>query len=440
MAFAVIVQIFIVAFFGNLFVDYGLIPNYFTLLTEVLIYFLLCYALFLRSVKGLIVRLDLWQFYLAFILIAASSAVFNGSLDLRFIVGIRPVLRFYIFYLAVINLIWDEAQFNKVNRLLYVLFLLQLPASALRFCYYGVSELTIGTYAGHGGGITPVIPIVALGFLSGFYIFWKRKPVFIILGIGFILFGIAGAKRVLFFLYPITFFGIYYLGLVIGKKTSFLRKASVLCFALIGVLVSQFLMMKTIVSLNPERKAGGSASYEYVLDYARKYESKKDQHSGRAGGRFSTIELTLNTLEEAGAGHLFFGFGPGVLTNSAIRSGGKIDMKLYPYLNSYGKTGMTHLLMEYGFAGMLIFSYIFLVFVKRSFSWFKRETEVWWKAMAMGTVVFATIQAYVYFLYNTTSLLGDTLVPVYFYVMALMFFRINLTRSLCFVNLGEKLE
>ena len=63
-------------------------------------------------------------------------------------------MRFYLFYLALINLGLDETMLKRINKFLFILFIIQLPAVAYRFSIYGISELTIGTYATHGGGPT----------------------------------------------------------------------------------------------------------------------------------------------------------------------------------------------------------------------------------------------------------------------------------------------
>jgi hypothetical protein len=178
MTILLICQIFVIGFFGNLLTDYQILPPEAKLISELSVYLLFCYSLINRSNKHPQFCFHLLNFYFAFLLIAISSAFLNGYMNQRLIIGLRPILRFYFFYLALLNLNISENQYKKINKMIFVLFILQLPASAIRFQQYGISELTIGTYASHGGGLTPVIPIVALGFLSGFYIFWKPKIIY----------------------------------------------------------------------------------------------------------------------------------------------------------------------------------------------------------------------------------------------------------------------
>ena len=242
------------------------------------------------------------------------------------------------------------------------------------------------------------------------------------------LFGIVGAKRVLFFLYPVTFIGIYYLGFVKGKKTSFIKQFGLTFVLVTGIVLVQIYMMKNIESLNPEGKPGGNIiyNYNYVFDFAKKYETAHGVARGSAGGRASTIALTFKTLFEAGLAQILFGFGPGAATSSELDDNKHIDERIYSYVGSYGKTGMTQIVVEYGLFGLFIISPIFLIFIIRSYKWFSLENETYWKAISMGTIIFTLLQSYIYFFYNTTSITNITIVPVYFYVMSLMSYRLNM--------------
>jgi len=424
MSLFLIFLVFIVAFFGNLFVEYQIIPAEFTLLSEISVYFLFCYALFRKTFNTTKLSFHLWHIYLFFIISALCSALLNGYLGIRLLIGLRPILRFYIFYLAIINLDLSEKQFKHINKLLFLIFFLQLPASAIRFMYFGISELTIGTWGSHGGGLTPIIPIIALGFLAGFYIFWKKKIIFPLLSLAFVLFGIVGAKRVLFFLYPVAFLGIYYLGYIKDGKVPFYKHLGLLVSIIAVIIFVQIFMMKNIDTLNPEHKVHGSINYSYVLNYAKKYETQKAA-TGGAGGRFSTLMLAYKTVFKAGIGHGFFGFGPGAATGSKLDKKFHLDKRISRYVKSYGQTGMTHILVEYGLFGLLLISSVFLIFICRSLKWFDLEIEPYWKAMALGAVVFTGLEAFIFFFYNTTPIVGDTIVPVYFYVMSLMFYRLK---------------
>ena len=98
-----------------------------------------------------------------FFIVASCSIVVNNVFNFRLIFSLRLILRSFVFYLALINLGLTDGQLKKINTLLFILFIIQLPASAIKFYFYGVSEMTMGTHTVHGGGLTTLIPIIAWG-------------------------------------------------------------------------------------------------------------------------------------------------------------------------------------------------------------------------------------------------------------------------------------
>jgi hypothetical protein len=427
-----IYTIFIVAFFGNLLVETGMIPPEVTLATEFSIYLLFCFSFFQNAISSRSrFSFHLIFFYTSFAAIAVASATLNHRLDINLIIGLRPILRFYIFYLALINLRLSEGQYKKINILLFTIFILQLPVSFARFLTLGISENTIGTYGTHGGGLTPIIPIVAIGYLSGFYVFWKKKLIYLILGLGFIAFGILGEKRVLFFLFPLTFLAIYYVGYIKGQNVHPAKFVGAAVLLLTMSLSIQIIMMMNIRTLNPDQKTGGGRiDYGYVFEYAKKYETS--EYYGRKGsgsGRGSTTQIALNTVLNNGIGHLFFGFGPGTVVSSIIKTDARLDKQLLPYINSYGKTGLTYILVEYGLFGALLLGPVFLIFMVTSYQWFKAETDPYWKSFSLGNVIFTGLYVFLFFTYNRMPVNDDTMLPVYFYAMAMMYSRLKDRRT-----------
>ena len=225
MAQILIFIIFIFAFFANLFVDYGLMPASVTLVTEASVYLLFLFSiLFAGRFKSKRYDISLWLPYSVFLAVTFYSIIINGYFNIKPIVSLRLILRFYLFYLALINLGLDDTTLKRINKLLFVFFIIQLPTVAIRFAKHGIAELTIGTWGSHGGGLTAIIPIVALGYLAGYFYFYERRLSYILLAIGFILEGFVGAKRVLLFVYPMTFMGIYFLVNIIETKRKYHQK------------------------------------------------------------------------------------------------------------------------------------------------------------------------------------------------------------------------
>ena len=424
-ALFLVYTIFLVAFFAGSLVGYNLISPHVTIATEVFIYLLFVYSLVVSRRNHRRYDLHLLPVFGFFLIAAFCSVLVNQMFNFRPILSLRLVLRFYFFYLAVINLGLTEDQFKKINKLLFILFIIQLPASAIKFCFYGISELTMGTYTVRGGGLTTSIPIIALGYLAGYHAFYKARPVYFLLGIGFILYGIVGAKAALFFLLPITFLGLYYLTYIRGRHVDVSRHVFVLVMILLFSVVVTGTIIKFNQRLNAQREVGGEIDFSYALKYSQSYTTGTGYENPEfATGRFSTTMLALDTIWTGGLSHIFFGYGPGCLTKSVLGYMPR-DRRISRIAGSYGQSGAVFVLMEYGLFGVIPLSLIFWVFVRICWRWYNSEKEPYWRAFATGSLVFALLNAFIFCTYNKTSILGDTIPPLCFYIMATAYMRLK---------------
>lgn len=425
MALFFIYTILLIAFFAGSLVGYNLIPPHVTIASEVLIYLLFVYSLVVSRSNHRRYDLHLLPVFGFFLVAAFCSILVNQMFNFRPILSLRLILRFFFFYLALINLGLTDNQFKKINKLLFILFIIQLPASAIKFCFYGVSELTMGTYTVRGGGLTTLIPIIALGYLAGYHAFHKARPVYFLLGIGFILYGIVGAKAALFFLLPITFFGLYYLAYIRGKNVDIGRHVFVLVMILLFSVVVAGTITKFNQRLNAQREVGGEIDFSYALKYSQGYTTGTHYENPEfSTGRFSTTMLTLDTICKGGLPHIFFGYGPGCLTKSVLGHTPR-DKRIARIAGSYGITGMVLILTEYGLFGLVPLGLMFWIFVYMCWKWYNSEKEPYWKAFAVGSFVFALVNAFIFFAYNRLPIGGDTIVPTYFYAMAAMSVRLK---------------
>ena len=424
MALFLIYGIFFFAFFADSLVGYNLIPAHVTIVTELFIYLLFLYSLVVSRTNHKRYCLHLVPLFSFFLIVALCSIVVNNVFNFRPIFSFRLILRFFIFYVALINLGLTDSQLKKINTLLFILFIIQLPASAIKFYFYGISERTMGTYTVRGGGLTTLIPIIAIGYLAGYYFFHKRRLVYLLLAIGFIAYGIVGGKAALFFLLPVTFFGLYYLIYIREKRVNVAGHLPMIAIIVVLSIVVGVTILKFNRRLNSEREVGGSIDLSYALKYSKEYTTGTNYHNSEfASGRFSTTMLTFDTIWEGGLPHIFFGYGPGVLTRTIF--GSSIDPRIFRIAGSYGKSGMVFILTEYGLFGLIPFGLMFCIFVHMCWKWYNYEKEPYWKAFAVGSLVFAVLNSFIFFAYNPLPISGDTIPPVYFYVIATMYVRLK---------------
>lgn len=426
MALITVYIIFVVSFFGNFFVRNHFLPAYFTLLTEALIYLIFLYSLLVSKKNSAGFHWHLCYTFLLMLLISGYSIAINQYYHFKIIFSIRLFWRFFIFYLAIINIGFEETDFKKINRFISVLLILQLPIVAAQFNMRGIAEKNFGSFY-EGGAVTTIYPITAIMYLAGYFAFFKARLIYPLLGAGFIAWSIVGAKRAVVLLFPLTFLGMYYLIYIKGKGRSLRLAKKTFYLSLIivlGVTVS-FFIMKFNRTLNPDKKAGGRIELEYALEYIMKYTSAMDDDNISVSvGRFSTLVNTFTTLKDAGFSKFLFGYGPGAHTDSIIAYAS--DPRLTKFKLGYGMTPLTKTALEYGVLGIIVYGLIIVTFLRMCWKYYLIETDPYWKAFAVGSLGLAFFMIFLFCAYNTISITGDSVPLLYFYIMGVIFVRLKI--------------
>jgi hypothetical protein len=366
------------------------------------------------------------------VLTAILSAFINSNYGYQAVLSLRLVIRFYFLYLAIINLDLQEEKIYTINNILIFLFILQLPTQALKFYFYGFSEDTIGTYGTHGGGLTTVIPLVALGYLIAFYCIYKKSIYYLILCGWFIAYGIIGLKLALFFLYPISFFSLYYINVIKIKGIRITRDAYRIIIIAILIIGVGAIIIKHQARTNRERTVGGSVDLSYALKSSLDYTTRsRSSNEELALGRVATTKMTLKYLLEEGFVNFCFGYGPGVINKHVhYTSKKKYATRVEKIAGSYGKTGAVYILSEYGIIGLILIIIIYSFFIKNCWKLYTKEKETYWKAFASGSFFFACVTFFIFITYNHLTVMGDTIVPVFFYCMAIVQNRNNALKKI----------
>jgi hypothetical protein len=430
MLLTVVYVIFFMAFFANSLVWFNIIPSQINLLSEILIYLLLIISIIVSSKNKQVFKINIGWLGLLFLIVAVSSCIINNYFNLKPIVSLRLIFRFYIFYIAIINLNFSQNELKKINNVLFFFFILQIPAVIVKFIYYGVSEYTTGTYnMVPEGKTTMMIPIIALGFLIGYYFYYKKSKIFLLLGTGYIFFGIVSAKLALIVLFPMLFFGSYLIISIENKSFNLIRTSSIIILMFLISLLLSVLIIKYQPRVNREREVGGTVDFSFAWEYSKNYaNSEHPMYEGAANGRYATAKLVMNTITKEGWEHFAFGFGPGSITKSSFNFG--TDSRTINILRSYGVTGMTYLITEYGIFGLVIFIAIFLYFISISWHAFTTENDPYWKSFSFGSIILVSISLFSYLFYSVVPISGDTIPPVLFYVCATIYIRNNFIKKI----------
>ena len=197
-----IITILFMAQFGGLIESIG-VPKIFSLVSEFLIYFLLIISFASRSSKGFLIP-HLWHIILAFALVTIVSITVNAYSYERSIFSFRYLFRFLFFYTALIYAEPDEKILKKINLIILIFFVLQFPIVAAKFYKFGINERTSGGYAVHDGSLSTTVPISLIFYLASFYYQYKPKISYVLIGFGYVVCSIVGAKRGDFIFIPFT--------------------------------------------------------------------------------------------------------------------------------------------------------------------------------------------------------------------------------------------
>lgn len=401
------------------------LPNSVSLAIEGVIYLLLLVSLISRNSRGLPWP-SMWGGLFSMLMVAACSIALNEIEIHRSIFSLRLLYRFYIFYLAITFLELSDEDFKIINLFIAFLFLIQIPVVAIKFLLRGIRETTTGLYSTGDGSLTTYIPIVVIFYAASYYLLYRKKVSYVITIFGFVFVAIAGAKRAVFYLFPIQFMAIYYFIYFKNKSIPFTKKIGgfVAIFAIILVMSSLILSLNR--SFNPEGEVGGSIDPGYALRYTERYNMGVDGY-GNTYGRLSTTIRTIELLWDSGPLQLLFGSGPGLKTRTFLDD--KADKKRFKELKeeemiSYGQTAMTKIAAEYGILGVFSYLLILIPAAVMCLKYVRYENDPYWKAFAAGSVGFSFSMLIFFFIYNASSIWGDTLPALYFYAMAVVYTRL----------------
>lgn len=417
---SIIYIIFIIAYFGNSLVGYKIAPPQLIWSLEILIYFLFLYALMTTQQK---VVFPFVAFILFFILIAIFSMLVNHSFSFEPIYGLRLLIRFYLFFLALINLDLTDQEIKKINKFIFIIFIIQIPVATLKLFIYGFGERAIGTYSLTEGSLSTVIPLIAIGYLISYYFYYKRTYWFLLISFGFLYFSIIAKKRALVFMLPILIL-MQIIAILKEKNIDFNLKKIIrhraFTVAPFIIIIVIYFSIRLVPALNPEKKIGGSFNPVYTLNVFEEYFTRKPDDFGYTTSRFSTTKRVFSVLYEQGFSRIFFGYGPGSYTESRFlekeekRSVYK-DMRI-----NYGLTPLSYIAIEYGILGIIPFFALICSFFVRSVKFWKVADSGYWKAYSLGSMGFAFSMILLWASYHIPSFTGDPIPCLYFYAMAVV--------------------
>jgi hypothetical protein len=366
--------------------------------------------------------------------VSIVSYIMNGETIIRYSLFVRHLFIFYIFFISLLNLNIAASTVARVNRYIVLLFLVQLPAAVEKFFRVGFQEGGgIGTVSAQAGSLSTIVPLFAMAFLFSFYL-WRRKSKYIWLIPFFVAFGIVGEKRAVVFFVPAVL--MLMCGLFLWETRGYRRvpglrgPAGIVGIAIVIVLLSIVGIYggaRTLKSLNPETTVGGSFDPGYIVETIMEYETMIVE-TGETFGRITTTMYAFELLHSRGTFELLFGLGPGLLVESSL-----LDQTEYETFRSLGivagKTGLVWIVLQVGILGFLFVLLLYLRLFQKALYLYHVATRPYSKAILLGFLGACLIFVADLVGYSAATLVTGSVTPVFFYIAAMSFARLNLSSS-----------
>jgi len=306
---------------------------------------------------------------------------YNETSIISALLFLRLLFRYYLLFLAIINLDNDEKEMKIVNNVLVFIFISQLPISVVKLFLYGQGETSLGL-SSHA--LPTSIPLIAIGFILSYHFLYRRSILNIILLLAFVGFSVVGKKRAFIFFLPVV---LAYLGWYLRNEFE-----NMLRYVVLGILVlaiSSYFAFRLIPTLNPQRKVWGKVEPTYIISYVRDYTTSVTKE-GMAQGRLSATISIFKQLRSRGLPGLLLGRGPGSVMKSRFQIADSRRRGVTSGIR-YGMTGLNWLAMHVGYPGALTYLLLFYLILRKSVCCLKRELESYWRSFGLGMIIFSFV-------------------------------------------------
>lgn len=374
-----LIMILLIIPFVDWAVEYKILPFQIMWLPELLSGLLLVKAVIYKASERLTLNLFGSSLAMVFLLSAIFSLFLNDSGLVPGLLMLRLLFRYYLLFLAVINLGLNEPPMKLTINIIVFVFLVQIPLSLVKLFKFGQGETSLGL-SSHS--VTTIFPLVAIGYLGALYIFYKRNPTYILYMFAFVGFSIIGGKRAFIFFLPILLF---YLAWVVRKN--FVFKPSLIFLGILIIFISLYFVARLIPTLNPQREIWGDFSLKHIVNYAVEYETGVTK-TGVPIGRISATSEIFRSLKSKGFSGFVFGYGPGTIIKSMFSDYDRREAVKSRFGIGYGLNGLSWLGIQVGYFGVFVYFYFFYLFFRKARAYLEIEQDPYWKSFALGMVGF----------------------------------------------------
>ena len=411
-----------ILFFGNWVERVGLLPPQVNWGTEIIIVLLFAKAILYKLFRKEKVQVNYIMVVLFYLGVTAVSYLMSSVSTIHLILFLRLMLRFYLLFIAIINLDFNQRSIKLICNFIVFLFLIQIPTAVVKMFIFGQGESAIGTYASQGGIYSTVIPMLAISYLIAFYFFYRPSTWYIVLVFAFIAFGLIGGKRAVIFFVPVL---VLFLGIFLQRKSRNIIKYAVIC--LIFVIITAYASMRFIPSLNPQGRVGGEVDIGHVIDFISGY-TMRIHSDGESAGRMATTIQVFNILSKRGFGTFLFGLGPGSYIQTRFESIGQTLKEKGDLPIHYGESGLSWLALQTGYIGAFIYLSLFYFILLECNAYYRQEKRQYWKSLGFGTLGFSFTILFISLVYHPVY--NQDLVPAVYFMLAGFVMKLKMNKVL----------
>jgi hypothetical protein len=376
------------------------------------------------------------------LIVGIISGIINNIYHIAILLFFRGILVYYLFFLGVLNLEMTSDSVRRILSLMVILFVIQIPASWIKYFIVGMDETWVGTVSYQGGELGLLVALFAGAFLISAFLY-RKKLSYLIWIFLFFIFGIINEKRATVFVFPVLllFMFIHYNALskqygLPSRLHSIFRLFSVRNVILLTAVFSITLYMggRLLPDFNPENKVWGSFNIKHMYDYAVGY-SFRDYYSygvdfkeneydvdyvnitNAQKGRFRLIYETSKWLFDQKWYVILFGMGGGSFSTSYI-TGNSLDIMFEKIGIRGGAPFMIYILLETGIIGFMFMTRFFYRLYKSIWKQYCLSNDLDDKIFRLGLLGVWFVFVFDSYVYSRATMLFGILTPIFYFMLA----------------------
>ena len=294
------------------------------------------------------------SFFLLILVCIISGIVVNSFGYIEVFYFFRVLILPQFLYLIVIINEKDDSIVKLIIKLILMFFLLQIPASFVKFLLVGNTEMYIGTVSLKEGSVTTLVALFGASYSISKYLYEKNSK-YILLFFLFVIFSQIGGKRAVLIYLPIIIGAIYFYFMSI-KKMNLINVAKKFFSITLISLVILYSIVRLNPSFNKESKVGGSFNISYAFDFIDYYNDQTDDLYDLSRPQALIYMLVYFTNQDLVT--FLFGEGAGKLTYASsvnFVEDSKTPIEHYYGIRYGARMAIVWIVMQIGLVGSFIY-------------------------------------------------------------------------------------